>query len=392
MASLSHLTAANVTATLERIDTEGEAAFLEATGYGASKLYRILANGRSYPSKAVVGVAADLAPADLFGGVAQVVPALQRLGFEVARAGRRVASVGLESLARHLELPTRELPALPVEPAAVFASGSNRPGEIRGMAAVGVDVGVAAPEINPEAEAALAALAGTDVMVFVDSGAFSEVVFGAAGPQVVDPITPARWESVLELYARLGSALGSQLAVVAPDRVGCQETTLERLTRYAPEMRALHALGVRVLVPIQMGQLSAAAFAAAADQALGFTGWTPALPSAKADAGPDQITAFLEARNPSHVHLLGIGPLARNVAAYLAPFAGTRTSVSLDACWITGNVGRTNGRHVDPAETKGGPRRYTLARDLSKAALGATATAARVAELALLVALGSAIL
>lgn len=392
MASLSHVTAAHVTAAMDQMDRLGEAAFLELSGYGASKVYRIQARGRSYPSKAVLGVAAGLKPADLFGGVAQVVPALQRLGFEVSRKGRRVASVGLESLARQLELPTRELPALEVEPAAVFASGTNRPGEIRGMAAVGVDVGVAAPEVNAEAEEALANLAGTDVMVFVDSGAFSEVVFGANGPEIVAPITAERWEAVLGLYARLGAALGAQLAVVAPDRVGCQETTLERLTRYAPQMRELHAQGVRVLVPIQMGAMDAATFAAACDAALGFSGWTPALPSAKADAGPDQIGAFLEARKPSHVHLLGIGPFSRNVNAYLRPFAGTECSVSLDACWITGNVGRSNGRAVDPAEVKGGPRRYTIARDLSKAALGATATAARVAELALLVALGSAAL
>jgi hypothetical protein len=95
-----------------------------------------------------------------------------------------------------------------------FASGSSRPADIRGFAAIGHAVGVSAPEVSPNAERELARLAGTGLAVFVDSGAFSEVEFSAEGVRVVRPIDHAAWTARLALYGRLAAALGSQVHLV----------------------------------------------------------------------------------------------------------------------------------------------------------------------------------
>lgn len=384
MASLRNVTRNDVLGSIALLDRLGERRFLELTGYKRSTVYRIRHLGVSYPSKAILGHAAGLTPADLFGGVAQVVPALQALGFQVLRNRRPCPDVSVLRTVKAIRfegesLYHRRTPTLVAEPVAVFASGSNRPGEVRGMAAAGIDVGVAAPELNEAAIQELLKLDGTDVNVFVDSGAFGEVQFSqaAGGFEVVRPISPDDWAGILSLYRRLAQGLGCQAWLVAPDRVGSQVETLARLARYATELRELRELGARILVPMQAGALSLAAFAARVDEVLGFGDWTPAMPCKKAATEPHVVARFVEARRPAHVHLLGLGARNVRVNQYLTPFTDGRTSVSLDANWITANVGR-----------KAGLRPYTAARDAAKAVLGLAATAATVAEVALLAILG----
>jgi hypothetical protein len=224
---------------------------------------------------------------------------------------------------------------------------------------------VAVPHLSEKSLAELMAVAGSEVQVFVDSGAFSEVKFGPEGCTVVKPMGDAEWQNVLGIYERLGVALGDQLYIVAPDRVGCQQTSLERLERYADRVRNLRKIGVQILVPVQKGDLTQVEFAEMVDQVLGFSDWLPALPCKKAATTAAEVAAFVEGRNPEHVHLLGLGIRSRQLDAYLAPFANSRASVSLDSCWITANVGLTNG-------PKGGARRLTKAREIAKKILGLT--------------------
>ena len=76
-------------------------------------------------------------------------------------------------------------------------------------------------------------------------------MFTATGPKVVKPVTAERWEKVLSLYERLGTALGSQLFVVAPDMLGNQDVTLERLARYDDRVNPLANLGVPTYAPLR---------------------------------------------------------------------------------------------------------------------------------------------
>lgn len=404
-----NVTRAAVEAAMAECDAMGMDAFLDHYGFGRSRRYWLRGerSHRAYPSKAILCVAAGLTKRHgvsnqrVFGGIAATVKVLNQLGFEVREGDQPIRSAGVDALreaavAAGFSDPAPEWKNVPVTPAAVFASGSNRVGEIRGMAAARMDIGVAAPHVSAKSERELLKLAGTDVQVFVDSGAFSEVKWNAERlcMDVVKPITDAEWRDRLALYKRLADGLGEQVWLVAPDQVGSQEVTLERLARYRAELAELADTGCVIMVVAQKGAMTQAAFYAAALEAAGLTGRenvVPALPCKKAATTAAEVEAFVREVQPAHVHLLGKGPTARDVARYLAVFAadGIETSVSLDSCWITANVGR-----------KGKVRRYTAAQDyagrvlaaagrIASAVSKAAADVALKLELALLLCLGA---
>lgn len=416
------VTRADVESAMAECDAMGQAAFLDHYGFKPAQRYWVRGpkHHRSYPSKAILAVAAQRTKRHgfsgnqlPFGGAAHTVSQLQRLGFEVREGDEVLGSVGLDALreqaiAAGFDDPCPEWDELPVTPICYFASGSNRVGEIRGLAAVKHDLGVAADYLKPDGEAELVKLAGSEINVFVDSGAFSEVKFNPErlAFDVVKPIGDTEWRRRLALYERLGVALGEACWVVAPDQVGSQEVTLERLARYAPELARIAATGCQVLVVAQKGAMTQADFYKAAVAAAGLEStpnvW-PALPCKKAATTAKEVKAFLEAAQPEHVHLLGLGPARadahghqqRKVAEYVAPFAaeGCTASVSLDSCWIRSNAGRTNGKGK-------GRRRYTKAQDYAKGVLAGAgrfvsanmkhaADVALKVELALLLCLGA---
>lgn len=372
------VTRAKVLAAIAECDRLGKKVFLERHGYRDSVRWHLRHNGLSYPSKAILGVAAGLKADEFFGGAAHTVSQLAALGFHVRNSVTGdLADAKLDFLRRAcvragLDVDQPAWPTTPVAPVAYFASGSNQPGEIRGLAAAGADLGVAVPEITDKSERELHRLAGSDVQVFVDSGAFSEVKFGPNGPEVVKPMGAREWDRVLGLYERLARSLGDQLWIVAPDRVGCQETSLQRLRIYRDRIAALRDLGVRILVPVQKGALSQSEFAKRIDEALGFDDWLPALPAKKAATTAAEVAAFVRDRKPRHVHLLGLGIRSRQIEAYLKPFVDADCTVSLDSCWITANVGRA-----------GKGRRLTRARDIANSVLSRVRTAIKTVELAI---------
>lgn len=159
-----------------------------------------------------------------------------------------------------------------------FMSGSNNPIEIEHAHKTFQNVGTAAPETNATVEAALKSVAmpeehawlkrgrfarpndAASTLVFVDSGAFSEVKFGPSGPTWPKPITDAEWNKRLDKYDRLADALGPQLFAVAPDKVADQDATLERQVRYADRVQELKRKGANILVPVQKGRMKMADF------------------------------------------------------------------------------------------------------------------------------------
>ncbi len=261
---------------------------------------------------------------------------------------------------------------LPLEPVAYFASGCQR-GEVTGFGDIGHDVGVVADRCNEHVVRELLDLAGTDVQVFCDSGAFSEVTKSYPF-EVKQAMTDADWQRVLGLYRRLGAVLGDQLSVVAPDRVGDQEVTLERLRRYADELRAIDELGVRILIPVQRGALSQADFYRQACEIVGLE-MTPALPCKKAATSPDEAKAFVREVKPFNLHLLGLGVRNRQAVAYLQAIKdelGEDCMVTMDSCVIAAHAAKTGG----PGN---GPRRLAVARNLVGSLVDAGRIAADVA-------------
>jgi hypothetical protein len=357
----------NVLAAIAQFDSMGRTAFLKLHGFGASKRFTLRFQGRSYDSKAILGAASGLTARQFSGGAGHTVRVLRGLGFTV-RDGQRV---GVPADIR--SLVAAELGAFPfeawtagsVDPSAYFASGLNTAANIRAFGAIGHDVGVAFPELREGGIVALSELAGSDVQVFVDSGAFSEVKFTAEGPVVVKPLDHAHWLRLLATYKRLAIALGGQLHVVAPDMVGHQAETLERLARYAPELRELEALGARVLVPVQKGAMGQVEFWNAATAILGAGAWVPALPCKKAATTQSEAVEFCAAVKPMAIHLLGLGTRNRAAAQFFDGIAkvSPATQVQCDSCMLAAHCNKD--------------RRYGMARARGMELIGKAAVAAR---------------
>lgn len=261
-----------------------------------------------------------------------------------------------------------------------FPSGSNAPAEIAAFRSLAFHVGVAANELSAEGEAELLKYAGTGLLVFVDSGAFGEVEFPKNAPPRIGTtkggkskeITDAEWDKRLGLYERLAPVLREQLYVVAPDRVGCQRTTLERMARYADRVQAIAAHGCNVIVPLQRGALTAIEFDKIAGATLGLSEHVRGIPLKNAATtweGFGELAASLPAG--TRVHLLGKGPGSKPVkdaagrghgfADFLEAVA--HLAVTCDSVALRRLVGRTNG-------PDNGPRDLTVAQDCFRAAFG----------------------
>ena len=270
-----------------------------------------------------------------------------------------------------------------------FASGSNHAGEIRGLHEAKHAIGLAAPEVNAASERELHALAGTGHPVFLDSGAFSEVTFNfpdkkgklpkadlPPGIHVTKPITDAQWEKRLDLYERLARSLGRQLYVVAPDKVGDQQGTLDRLDRYKDRIRRIEQFGAHVLAPIQKGSTPMAVFDQQVEAILGHSNYVRAIPMKKDATTLAELVDFLRARQPKRVHLLGLGSTNAEAETVLhatrAAVPGIR--VTMDSNKIVAKAGRSGGlgdaEYPDPKDKR---RALTVQTDRAREDLAQSA-------------------
>jgi hypothetical protein len=230
-----------------------------------------------------------------------------------------------------------------------YASGANRPPDARAFARIGQPFGVAASECPAACEASILEARETRTPVFLDSGAVAEL----GGPEITD----AQWRVRLALYARLADALGDLLTVVAPDKVGDQRATLERLERYREEIRALRHKRVTVLVALQPGELDVFEMHKAVTRALESAEWTPAFPSRRKFATPpDVLSAYAARHRPERIHLLGLGTNNKDAGGYIDAImaASPDTRITLDSNKITAKAGHTGG-------VGGGARPLTVA-------------------------------
>ena len=267
-------------------------------------------------------------------------------------------------------------PALPPRPVH-YASGSNRTPDIRGLAYdLGLNVGLVVDEIRDEQFNLLHGLAGKGVKVFVDSGAFGEVRFRKDGPpEVVKPISDSDWRAKLDTYKDLARVLGSQLTLVAPDQVGNQAVTLERMRRYREDMYDAVQYGARVLVPVQKGDAPMAEFYRSQAEALGYgigigdrpeyegAGYyVPAIPMMKDATSPEQVGEFVAAVQPPEVHLLGMGPSSQKLEKTLDAIrdASPGTVITMDSNLLGSKQGRDRKKTLDNPT---GARDFTRVQD-----------------------------
>ncbi|MGA5219235.1 HNH endonuclease signature motif containing protein [Streptomyces cinereoruber] len=100
--TLADIGAAQVMRAVEEFDRLGRRAFLERYGFGPSRTYRLVVDGRSYDSKAIVGAAhghlpgqRPLKPSEFSGGLDHAVRLLTDLGFRVERSPAVDADAGV---------------------------------------------------------------------------------------------------------------------------------------------------------------------------------------------------------------------------------------------------------------------------------------------------------
>lgn len=237
-----------------------------------------------------------------------------------------------------------------------FASGCNHPGEVLGFDSCGVSAGITVAEMR---RGLLAAVQSTRLPVFVDSGAFSEVVFDPA-PRVRVEITAGEWRRRLAVYAEIATALGPRAFVVAPDCVAFQAESLRRLREHASQVREIAQTGARVLIPCQKGALRLSDFWTEAQEILQVPDPAAAIPMKKDATNSDDLRSFVQVSRPSRMHLLGLGAKSARLPEMLELLRDV-AHVSLDSALIPSLVGRTNGRG-------GGPRPLTMIQDQLRAA------------------------
>lgn len=229
----------------------------------------------------------------------------------------------------------------------VFASGANRSSDIRGCVAAGVPIGV---DVSKLGESAIRAVLDSKVPVLLDSGAFGEVSMKSGALRVVRPLDNDEWNRRLDIYLRIAKNLGSasskpqlnhRVMVVAPDRVGSQELTLSRLSKFREKIVKVHGTGAQIIVPLLVGRQDFAAFYAKAVDVLGID-VVPGLPMKKAASPPGAIVDFVTRASPRRIHLLGMGATNPNASALIRLIRHLRPEIliSLDSNRIRAGVGQ----------------------------------------------------
>ena len=233
----------------------------------------------------------------------------------------------------------------------VFASGMNRVADIRGAARARVPIGV---DVSKLSQRAIAAIVESRLPVLLDSGAFGEVAIRRREIRrreivVVHEINDEEWKRRLAIYTQIASALRQttqhetasvRVLIIAPDRVGSQELTLQRLAKFRREIQQSHAIGAEVLVPLQCGALDSVDFYNASRDTLGIE-IIPAFPMKKAATTIPAILDFLSKTSVAHIHLLGMGANNRRgkVLTRFLGHARPDVVISMDANRIRAAVG-----------------------------------------------------
>lgn len=247
-------------------------------------------------------------------------------------------------------MPTEIAPARHL--AIAFRSGMSRSKDFWAAAAAGVPIGVVANELTTaQVLMGIPRYLRDGGHVFLDSGAFSEL----ASDVVPD------FNSVLQVYESLCDSayfIGfdpAHLFVVAPDKVGDQLATLDRLAQYAGRVRALIDLGCQVIVPLQRGVLSATEMLARAAAVLGTDRFVAGIPSNK------EALSMAECRTLNHhaFHVLGRVQMNQDQIDRLAALTAQNPTaiITADANWLRSRIGIVSelgegGRRARASESK----------------------------------------
>lgn len=209
-----------------------------------------------------------------------------------------------------------------------FRSGMSRSTDFWAAAAAGVPIGVVATELNGGLRRiGIPRFLAEGGFLFIDSGAFGELATGEAPD----------FDKVLSVYEWIADDAGyrfdgAQLYVVAPDKVGDQAASLERLAAYAGRVRALIEQGCKVIVPLQRGALSAVEMLDRMAAILGTREFVAGIPSNK------EALSIAECASLQHhtYHVLGRVQMNQDQLDRLAALMqrNPHAEITADANWL----------------------------------------------------------
>lgn len=224
--------------------------------------------------------------------------------------------------------PSQSVPNIQI----AFRSGMSTSKDFWAAADAGADIGVVAGELtNSMIFLALPSFLSGGGRLFVDSGAFAEFKTGESPD----------FDQVLRVYESLAEPGlrtydPGQLHVVAPDKVGDQLATLDRLIQFAPRVRALIDAGCSVIVPIQRGGMPAVEMFRRTVEILGTADFVLGIPSNKEALSIDECASLIHSR----FHILGrVQPNADQIARLRALTDNNPSAaITADANWLRGRI------------------------------------------------------
>jgi len=152
--------------------------------------------------------------------------------------------------------------------------------------------------------------------IFVDSGAFNEVNDDLS---IKKAMTHKDWIKIFNVYDRLGKVWKDRIILMAPDRVGDQEVTMERLERYSKELQNLAKYGCKIMGAIQKNPTipnSLFHFHTRMNnffKSIGIKDWVRGLPLNKSPVRLDDVIYMIENSEPfKYMHFLGKSPYAKD--------------------------------------------------------------------------------
>ncbi len=192
---------------------------------------------------------------------------------------------------RALERPNPEHPIF-------FHSGNSAVNDFRGYLMAKKSIGVQIQLCSEHVRKLMLDYNSQNGRLFVDSGSFSCFRKG----QQVD------FNKVLKAYLNLTEQAEKPhlLSIVAPDVVGNQQASLELLKQYKKQLFKLICLGVDLIVPIQLGNLSLEQTYKEATTILQTKAFRIGIPSNEKAVKLEQLLEFVSTLQPKRLHLLGL--------------------------------------------------------------------------------------
>lgn len=212
-----------------------------------------------------------------------------------------------------------------------FHSGMSSSADLRAATDLGLPVGVVATLLTTrQIFLTLPKHLNAGGKLFVDSGAFS----------AFQKRTSMDWEKVFQTYETLinQTAQSGNLSIVAPDVVGDQVSTLELWAEHAQRVKRWVKAGARVIVPLQVGRLSAGDLLQEAFKLFGTRNVCAGVPSNLASMSANDAATIRH----GDFHILGrvvLTPyLAEKVSAILQ--SNPDAQLTADANWLRARTTR----------------------------------------------------